>query len=247
MASVTSYPDYNLIAPINNEYYSQKYLETNLPILKYLLLEHIPKTAKILDICCGVGRLVQKLLLEGYQVTGIDSSEEMLRYARQNATTAEFILSDVRFFELPSKFQGAISTGALNHIISLEELTNVFRNVYSALELNGLFVFNLLLEEEFESDWDGWSFGDAIDDCAWIIRHHYESVEKMGKIKITGFQLIEGNWKRLDNIMLFKAYSSVEVLSALKSVGFREVNIHSFKDDSVVNQKSIETYFVSYK
>lgn len=246
MQSVNLSPNYNPIAYINNEYYSQQYVQRTLPIIKQNFLDILPSNANILDLCCGVGRLVEQLLLAGYQVTGIDSSEEMLRYARQNAPRGQFIWQDARRFHLPARFDGVVSTGALNHIITLDDITNVFRNVYNSLHDHGVFIFNLLLEEGFNS-WDGYTFGDAKENCAWIVRQEYHSEAKLGNIKITGFQLIENSWQRLDDIMPFKAYAEEEIKTALQSVGFQQIEILALDNGVAKTKADGEVYFVSRK
>ncbi|NEO33290.1 MAG: class I SAM-dependent methyltransferase [Symploca sp. SIO3C6] len=237
--------DYNRVAWVNHKYCSQPYGEQVMPTVKQLLLEHLPKSSNILDLCCGVGRITQRLLTEGYEVTGLDISEEMLRYARENSPNAEFILADARFFELPPIFHGVISTGALNHVMHLEELTCVFRNVYAALQPQGMFVFNLDLDDGFYSDWNNSSYSVVKDDCAWIVQQNYNPQEKILEMKITGFEQVEETWKRLDTIMLSKNYSSLEIKSALTSAGFRDVTIHEGEQNSEHNMHNY--FFSSYK
>jgi SAM-dependent methyltransferase len=248
MPSTIEYPNYNPIAQVNNEYYSCQYFEHILPSVQQLLLSNLSIGAKVIDLCCGAGRLTQALLKEGYKVTGIDSSEEMLRYARDNAPNGEFILGDVRLFELSPVFDAAVSTGALNHIMCQEDLISVFRNVYRVLRNNGKFVFNILLDEGFQAGWDGFILSDAKDDFAWIVKHIYDPKDKIGQIKITGFELNAGNWQRLDDTMLVKSYSSNEVISALEQVGFSQVSIHQSEPDCQnSNNKTWETFFIACK
>lgn len=57
-----------------------------------------------MNFCCGTGQLVKELQDKGFKTIGIDASEAMLNYARQNAPLSEFICSDARYFNLSSKF-----------------------------------------------------------------------------------------------------------------------------------------------
>ena len=60
----------------------------------------------LLDVCCGTGQLAVHFLERGYKVTGLDLSDEMLHYARQNAASyvergrARFVQGDAADFEL---------------------------------------------------------------------------------------------------------------------------------------------------
>jgi SAM-dependent methyltransferase len=104
----------------------------------------LPAAARVLDLCCGSGDLSRELLARGYQVTGLDGSPEMLRYARQRVPRTEFLLEDARSFACEARFDAVLSTyDSLNHILSLEELEAVFANVFRALVPGGLFFFDL--------------------------------------------------------------------------------------------------------
>lgn len=251
MSSTTHYSDYDAYARVYNERNGQLLCERALPPLEQLLLPHLPKGTHILDLCCGTGQLAQQLIVKGYQVTGIDGSEGMLHCARKNAPGVEFILDDARFFELPSTFDGVISTSdSLNHVMNLEDLTRVFQNVYAALLANGLFLFDLNMEERYETDWwNGSITGDIKDDLAWAARRSYDRKEKICQTQITVFKLVEGsNWQRLDTNLLGKCYSRAEVQSALEKVGFMEVRVYDAERDFDIHEWGPgKAYFVCRK
>lgn len=250
MSSVTRYSDYDVYARIYNEYNGQDLCEKALPPLKQLLLPHLPQKAHILDLCCGTGQLVQQLILKGYQLTGIDNSEGMLYYARKNAPSAKFILDDARFFELPSIFNSVVSTSdSLNHILNLEDLTRVFQNVYAAMLANGLFVFDLNMEERYETTWwNGSIVGDIKDNYAWAARRSYDQEAKISQTQITFFYLTDGNWQRADSNLLGRCYSSAEIQSALVSVGFTKIRIYDAERDFEIHQWGPgKAYFVCCK
>jgi SAM-dependent methyltransferase len=151
MSATTTICQYNTFARIINESWGPDVSELVFPEIEKIL-QNLPKNANILDLCCGAGHLAQKLLDRSYEVTGIDTSSELLRYANLNAPRGKFILDDARCFKLPSAFHAVVSTDySLNHITSLEELTSVFKNVYAALLNNGLFAFDLSLDERYLS------------------------------------------------------------------------------------------------
>ncbi|MBD2040235.1 class I SAM-dependent methyltransferase [Microcoleus sp. FACHB-672] len=228
MSSNLGYSDYDPLAQMYNNFWGEELAEVALQPIEQLFLQHLPEEAHILDLCCGSGQLAQKLLLKGYKVTGIDGSEKMLHYARENAPAGQFILDDARFFKLPATFHGVVSTTyALQHIMNIEELTKVFQNVYDALLENGWFVFDLSLEERFQSSsWQGLAGGDVQDNYAWAMQRSYQPAEKIGTVKITIFQLIDETWQRTDNTTLMKCYFPDEIQLALKSVGFKKISIY---------------------
>ncbi len=232
MTLTKDYSDYDPFAWFYNEYWGQMYSEWDLPFFEKLLLQHLPQGTHILDLCCGTGHLAQQMLSKGYQVTGVDDSQAMLQYARENAPNGKFILSDARCLELSSNFSGVASTGGLNHIMSIEELTDVFRNVYAALQENGWFVFNLLSEERFKLAWNGsLDAGDVKDDYAWASRSSYNPEKKIGCNQITIFQLSEGKWHRSDIKLLVRNYSPMEIQPVLENAGFTAVSVYDSEHD----------------
>jgi len=231
MLSSTRYSAYDSFARIINENWGPEVRESLLPDIEKFLLENLPQQAKILDLCCGAGHLAKKLLEKGYQVTGVDGSEKLIQYAKENAPNGKFILDDVRDCKLPSSFHGVISTDyGLNHVINLEELTSVFANVYNLLLPNGLFMFDLSLERRYQSDWNNSMLGDIENEYAWALRRSYNSEEKIGTIDITIFELIQESWQRDDITWLVKGYSQAQILSALKTVGFKIVECYNKED-----------------
>ena len=146
---------YDDFAWFYNRYWGRDYPRNALPILERLLLAQLPARAKILDLCCGTGHLTLILSERGYRVVGIDGSAEMLRYARENVPGGEFIPEDARSFHVLESFDGIVSTfESLNHVMHLREIKDVFRNVHAALDEGGVFVFDLLMEEAYRTQWD---------------------------------------------------------------------------------------------
>lgn len=58
----------------------ENYLETKAITLA---LKDFPNNTKILDVPCGTGRITEVLLKKGFNVTGIDISESMLKVAKK--------------------------------------------------------------------------------------------------------------------------------------------------------------------
>lgn len=103
---------------------------------------------RILDLACGEGTFAVKMAEKGYEITGVDASEEMLRFAGEKAeeegVEVEFIKQDMRELSLEKKFD--LSTcwfESLNYILEKEELKNIFENVHRLLVDDGIFIFDM--------------------------------------------------------------------------------------------------------
>src|SRR5512138_3347307 len=71
---------------------------TFLPALDRLVLDALPVGSRILDLACGTGQLAAVLAERGFRVTGLDSSPQMLAFARSHAPSVDFVLADARSF-----------------------------------------------------------------------------------------------------------------------------------------------------
>jgi SAM-dependent methyltransferase len=82
---------------------------------------------RILELACGSGRVLLPLAQEGYEITGVDTSAEMLKLARQQLEAAgvaeqyTLVQQDISKLQLEQKFRMAfIALGSFAHIISRE-------------------------------------------------------------------------------------------------------------------------------
>jgi len=246
MSAVARYSDYDYFAWFYNKYWGRRCSELVLPVLDRLLLKHLAQGDHILDLCCGTGQVAEELTGRGYRVTGIDGSAEMIRYARENAPEAEFMVADARFFDLPQAFDAVISTSdSLNHVMSLDELESVFRNVYSVLNPGGLFLFDLNCEQTYEARDRG---GSSIvgPDHVCIVRGKYRPRDKVGKFDITTFRLV-GEWERRDITLFQKCHSERRVQRTLRVAGFTDIRTYDMQRELVTKLEVPSTVFACGK
>jgi len=222
----TRYTDYDAFAWAYDRHWGSVFTGAVLPVLDRLMLEPLPPPARILDLCCGTGQLATLLVKRGYRVTGIDGSKEMVRIARRNAPRAEFVVADARTFRVPRTFDAVVSTyDSLNHVMSLEELTSVFRRVHAAMRPGARFLFDLNMEDGYRTRWRGES-AIVEDDHVVAYRSNYSPGPRTGRMEFTIFRKAgKGGWKRTDLALAQRCYSEVEVRSALEAAGLDVVQV----------------------
>jgi len=103
--------------------------------------------ARILDVGCGSGWLSEYFARLGYDVTGIDISDELIEMARdrvervpydvdhETALCCRFLTQDIESAALSEKFDAVICYDALHHF---EDERKVFRNLAAMLDVGGL-------------------------------------------------------------------------------------------------------------
>jgi len=222
------FSDYDPFAWFYNLYWGPDFSRIALDALDRILLPDLDAGARILDLCCGTGQLAAELDRLGYRITGIDGSRAMLRFARENAPNVEFFRADARSFEVSAPFDACVSMfDSLNHVLSLEELRQVFDRVYSTLATDGLFAFDLNTEEEFQLGLRESSFDIVEDDHACIVRTSYEPRESLKRYDVTTFKLNDDDgWDRNDVSLFQRYYSLDDIKETLISARFVEVTVY---------------------
>ncbi len=107
------------------------------------------KNDKILEPMCGSGRFYIPLLKSGYNITGFDSSNEMLKSCRkrceiENLTPNVYNSTIINLTSLDKFDHILIPIGSISLLIEPDELTKSFQNIYQSLNNNGNFVFSFL-------------------------------------------------------------------------------------------------------
>ena len=125
-------------------------------LIQWIRANNVP-VKKSLDLGCGTGILCEIMHKNGISTRGADLSEGMIAVARQNCPDIPFEVANMITYRPDETFDLVTCTGdALNHIIDLGDVEQIFRNIYSYLNDGGYFIFDILNEREV-------SPGDPID------------------------------------------------------------------------------------
>ena len=111
--------------------------------VKSLLEEEGIKDGILLDLGCGTGSVTELLARAGFDMIGIDNSEEMLEIAMEKREASGldilYLLQDMREFELYGTVKGVVSIcDSMNYILEDEDLLDVFKLVHNYLDNNGI-------------------------------------------------------------------------------------------------------------
>ncbi len=133
--------DYDIVAK-----FYDKVIGVHSDVQDYVLkiIARFNKNAKsLLELGCGTGKNLENLQTQ-FDITGIDISAEMLELAKKKISGAEFILGDLRGFDLGKKFDVIICMyDTLNHLTLFREWEKLFADVNKHLEECGLFIFDI--------------------------------------------------------------------------------------------------------
>ena len=111
---------------------------------------------RVVELGCGTGVPVGRLLSERYEYTGVDASAEMLRKARATLPGVTLTHADMLTVEFPTRSLGAVvSFYAISHL-AREHHAQLFVLIASWLRADGVFVGNLSSRDDPESVEASW-------------------------------------------------------------------------------------------
>jgi SAM-dependent methyltransferase len=120
------------------------------------IASHLPAASAVLEVGCGEGHVALELLNRGYQVTGVDSDQEVIARARERGVPA--VLASWPEFG-SARFDGVVFTRSLHHI---GPLRRAIRKAREVLRPRGVLLVEDFAFEEADKATIGW-FLEVLD------------------------------------------------------------------------------------
>lgn len=157
-----------------------------------LLCRYGVKSGIILDLGCGTGTMTEILAGYGYDMIGVDNSEDMLELAMEKRIASGhdilYLLQDMREFELYGTVRAVVSVcDSVNYITEPEELAGVFRLVNNYLDPGGIFLFDFNTEYKYREVMGDCTIAEDRGACSFIWDNCYYEEERINEYDLTLF------------------------------------------------------------
>jgi len=206
-----------------------------------IIQKHIKKSREeclVLDLACGTGNITLPLSDMGYDMIGVDISNDMLSqaYAKNLGKPILFLAQDMRHLDLFGTIDAAVcACDGLNYLLEAEELATVFKRVKLFLNPDGVFIFDLNTRFKFMEQLGSKSFESQVNGASYEWDNHYDDISMINTYHVLFTPQIG---EPFEEIHQQRAYSNEVVCELLQMAGFNNVTIHdgysgeAFKEDS---------------
>ena len=248
-----SYRDF---ARVYDEFMDQTpYDEWLLNILNIFKEYKIDKDTQVLDLGCGTGKMARKLAREGYQVTAVDNSMDMLEIAASEEDDhILYVLQDMVSLELPQQVDAAVSIcDCMNYILEEEDLKEAFRRVREFLKEDGVFVFDMNSHYKYKEILACNTFAEDREDASFIWDNFYDEEEMINEYDLTLFikegelfrKFEETHYQRCYSLDEVKEAAQEEVVSFLYEAGFSSVRVLDAETMDEVKEDTQRLYYIA--
>ena len=235
---------FSLLANVYDEIMSDiKYEQWTDFILK-MLAKFNWQGQKVLDLGCGTGNSTFPFFARGFEVVGLDGSDEMLAVARRKLPPIKFIAASFENFELDEQFDLVISVfDSLNNLISLEAFLKTAKQVYKHLNVGGVFMFDVNTARGLKNLWDEGKAEGWVNDTHYYWQYSFNESQKLARIEA----YCETNQQEFTEVHYERAYEATELIELLNNSEFQNIDIVSFPSGKPARDEDVRIWGIGQK
>ena len=215
-----------------------------------LLEEYGIKDGLVLDLGCGTGSITEILADKGYDMIGIDYSEEMLNVALdkkgKSGNNILYLNQDMREFELYGTVRAIVSIcDSMNYMTTEEDLRDVFKLVNNYLDIGGIFIFDLNTIHKYET------IGEQViaenrDEGSFIWENTFYEDENINEYDLTLFIKDEnGKYDKYEENHIQRAYCLDRIKELISEAGLEYVTSYDAFTKNPVRKDSERIYVIA--
>lgn len=184
----------------------------------------------VLDLACGTGTMTWLLTGRGYELIGVDGSEEMLAAAMSKAGSVQgvppiFLHQSMPKLDLYGTVDAAVCClDSLNYLTDPADVRRTFRRLHLFIAPGGVLVFDVNTVAKLAA-LDGQVFLDETEDTYCVWRTEYRRGLCTYFVDLFRLQP-DGAWNRQWEIHRQRAYTVEELTAWLKAAGFADIRIY---------------------
>lgn len=211
------------------------------------------KDCLLAELGCGTGSMTMLLAGAGYDMIGIDLSEDMLEQAMEKASKAGmeeqilYLCQDMCSFELYGTVGAIVSVcDSVNYITEEDRLLEVFRLVNNYLDPGGLFFFDVNTPYKYETCLGDNVFAENSDKGSFIWENAFDKETGINAYALTLYLREEDDkYRRFEEYHFQRAYAKETIERLLSQAGLELVAVYDDYTDSTPKETSERLCFLA--
>ena len=219
--------------------------------IEKILKRHGINKGIVLELGCGTGTMTRKMAQKGYDMIGIDISEDMLSVARQRSDGKDdgilYLCQDMREFELYGTVSAVFCVcDTLNYLLTTDELSKVFNLVSNYLDPGGLFIFDMDTRYLYEQVLaDNTSYIEHEKGC-FIWENGYYPDEMINEVNLTLFLKQENSlYRKHQETHTRRTYEPETIFKLLDDANLDVIGVYHELTDQKPRPDSERIYIVA--
>ncbi len=206
----------------------------------------------LLEAACGTGNITIPLAERGYEVYGLDISDEMLtiaeRKTREKKLDIKYIKQDLANIEINKCFDAILCTcDGINYITEVSDVRSFFKKSYKLLKEDGLLIFDISSYYKLRNILGNNTLFQEKNNIYYIWDNIFNEDDSTVEMNIVFFAPHQGFFKKFEEYHIQMAYSEELLIKLLEDAGFK--NIHTYSEFSMEKpkKKSERIFFSAQK
>ena len=216
------------------------------------LKEYGVKDGLVLELGCGTGSMTELLAEKGYDMIGVDNSEDMLEIAMEKRIESGhdilYLLQNMQEFELYGTVRAIVSVcDCVNYVTEKNELQEVFRLVNNYLDPKGMFIFDLNTKYKYEQMGET-TIAENREEASFIWDNYYDPEEEINEYELAIF-IPEGEdsdlYRKFEEVHYQRAYDLATIRRLLEEAGMEFVTAYDAFTKDAPRPESERIYVVA--
>lgn len=210
---------------------------------------NVPKEL-VLDLGCGTGTLTEMLADCGYDMIGVDSSEEMLQQAIEKRDESGheilYLLQDMREFELYGTVRAIVSIcDSLNYLLEDEDVLETFRLVNNYLDPDGIFIFDFNTVYKYKEIIGDTTIAENRENYSFIWDNYFHEDEHINEYELTIFSKEGELYKKTNETHYQRGYTVDEMVEFIKAAGMEVLEVTDAETNETVTETSERVHIIA--
>lgn len=218
----------------------------------------------VAELGCGTGKMTRLLAAAGYDMIGVDNSEEMLEIAREAEYEADawgeseesdepmdrgilYLLEDMRELELYGSVCAVVSVcDSMNYILEEADLREVFSRVHEYLEEDGVFIFDLNTVYKYRDLLGETTIAENREEGSFIWENYFDEASAVNEYDLTLYIREDGEtYRRFEEVHYQRAYDLKTIGRLLADAGMELLAAYDAFTKEPVKEDSERIYVVA--